>query len=238
MAVEVHDTYTQYEKIASVFDYLTYRALTDLYLGQENGEWYRALKGELLDLRTKGIYPGEAYFKFLGVVALFCAQYGFPSLDQQYSIHQKYGNRLEVSHPRHQLALLCRTADKNIRAAEFKKRIANRARKFNDPNLELAAWGLFIKTRDGVFLNTYINVTDDTLEHALMARINNSSRFIALPDLDTSRKLVKLNFSASDAEVMERKPFYDVVVPNVEKLLGKHVPNLTDAFSWRDKTRH
>lgn len=214
MLIEVPKIYSVAEQRAEVRKTTTRRSYQKLISGHfyehPRGQWLSFVREELKS------YPDWAgnpeYFRFLGLVGIVAAQFGFPQLEGQlsrYSYHQ-WSQESPIS-SRHQLALATYTAGYILKSNEIKEGIIH---DLADSKLEPGVIGLFFYP------------TGDTVEHPTHSDDNRraaeerlqQSLPICLPDIELNTQLASIPFTGDDAERMPQAAFERDIYPEIQRI--------------------
>lgn len=228
--VSIESGATQLVKASSVDSLDKYKGFYNEYFIPSIA-WLDDLSRNVATLESYGQTATEDYYKLLAVTACFGAQYAYPSLDGNVLNYQPRV-KLEVSHPRHQLSLICHSAYLALTAEEKKLKLRKIIEAL-DPNAAMGAYGLFLKSEKGQIKIPETYNQAQILLQAANSRLYESKRPIVLLDEQRAKQLARINFRPEDADQMVSGKVYSVVLPAVENAVGEFL-NLRNAFTWRN----
>ncbi len=179
--------------------------------------WPNRVRDELKDTRFK--FTEGDYFRFIGLVAILFAQFGFPSLEGQLNRHDKYQWKRSVLSPKHQLALACYAGNLNVQSYPHKRAQFEDLEKI-DPVISLGVWGISMPVTGGR-VNLEPLSQERRFEQA-RKRFEDDKRLICLPNLELNQSLSALEFSGDQADSMTEKEFDEQILPSVIEMFDPY----------------
>lgn len=150
--------------------------------------------------------PDPDYFRFLGLVSILCAQYGYESLLGGVIWHNRSGWKNSPDEAKHQLGLACYMGSLNEQSFQIKQTIISD--KCRSQNGQYRVWGAKLKIEHGT-------VTPKLLED----RSTHNLPFF-LTDIETNQNLARIDFSGNSAESMHEEKFEETILPRVADAIG------------------
>lgn len=216
----VADVQTQKNIVRDITDLNSYEEFNRAFFYDNRGpNWMRLLNLELSNPDYDGL-PQE-YFRFLGLVGITIAQFGFPHQEGQVHHHRKNRFKKSPLDPRHQLALASYMGSLNTQSYPLKDRWSD-ALTEEDPEAAQGVWGLELEVRNGQVLKA--NGARQLGWVRKDARLRTKdSRPICLPDRDLNEKLTVVHFTGRDAEEMTAGEFEEEVLPRARDAVAEYV---------------
>lgn len=163
------------------------------------------------------------YFRFLGLVTLACAQYGFTTMFP----HVRRSMDCEWAspgHPHSQLALGVYISKLNVQSYPYKEELEERARA-TDEDLAPAAWGLRFDAENGKVCKPSKRQKNRMLREDVPRRMK-EGRPICLPDKTIATTLSKIPFTGFDAGIISDEEFNKRVLPGAKEAVTGIIDNI------------
>lgn len=218
--VTVLDVSTQHDRIKGSNTLRAYKQLHDTHFVEDSiqdplDKWLPTLENDMADPEVLQTSP--EYFRLLGLVAILCAQYGFPSINGQVPRHRDRGFKGNVTDAKNQLALASYVGSLNEQV--YQKKVDTAAlmgeyfeRIGQPPEYAIGVWGVMFKPESGQVKDIHAAPVD----LATMIRTRAlDSRPICLPDRELNRKLNQLNFTGVEPD----EEFQTNILPEVKKIV-------------------